>query len=221
METIDLIQENVEYELVSICWQLNYDFDMPKYPSLVQDDTNEELYPLPPKYIIEYDEKGIPKGQSIEEIRIRQRLISEYIHKWSAMQGSERKVFNEILQEPIYIVGVSVAEMIEHSAKSYKSTKAALMFEDVLKKAYPYKRVSTKKDDANQKGFLFMLIMIYKIEELGTIKVSLGVKSDKNAQQIETLLKKYQYGITVLGENEPIIKQEPEKRKRKAPHRKR
>lgn len=45
METLNLIQENVEYELLSIDWQLDYDFDSPKHLSYVHDGTDEKRNP--------------------------------------------------------------------------------------------------------------------------------------------------------------------------------
>lgn len=215
-EMNDMIDCEYEYELIDFTWSLDYDFREDEIDIMVRDDegtADEE------SAHIEFDENGIPKGKSREEIKMRKAAISQFMNQWSKTHNQDKRVLNEVLQEYIYVNGLSVVEMIEHSSKSYKSTLAALMFEEILKKAYPIRRVPLKEGNSNQSTFAFMLIMVYKKEDLGTIKLTIGVKSDRNASQIEKALKKYQYGITVLEGNEPLIKHDLYK-KRKAPHKK-
>lgn len=100
------------------------------------------------------------------------------------------------MQEYIYVRAISFAEAKEHSAKSYKSTRALMLLDEVLKNASPIKRVPKKSGDKNQKEFVYMLVMIYKHQDIGTIKLTVGIK--KNANKI-------QYGISALKPDEPLV----------------
>ena len=66
----------------------------------------------------------------------------------------------------------------------------------MLKNASPIKRVPKKSEDKNQKEFVYMLVMIYKHQDIGTIKLTVGIK--KNANKI-------QYGISALKPDEPLV----------------
>ena len=106
----------------------------------------------------------------------REAIIGDFFRKWSA-QVLKGKIFNEALQEYIYVKGISVIEAKEHSSKSYKSTRAIMILDEVMKNASPIRRVPKKQGhDRNQKMFAYMLVMVYKHEELGTIKLTVGVK---------------------------------------------
>lgn len=84
----------------------------------------------------------------------------------------------------------------EHSSKSYKSTRALLHLDEVLEKASPIKRVPKKSDNKNQREFVYFLVMMYKHQEIGTIKLTVGVKKNMN---------KIQYGISALKPEEPLV----------------
>lgn len=138
---------------------------------------------------------GFQWDKSMEEIRKREAIIDDFLRKWSAA-NTERKVFNNVMQEYIYVRAISFAEAKEHSAKSYKSTRALMLLDEVLKNASPIKRVPKKSGDKNQKEFVYMLVMIYKHQDIGTIKLTVGIK--KNANKI-------QYGISALKPDEPLV----------------
>lgn len=70
------------------------------------------------------------------------------------------------------------------------------MLDEVLKNAKPVRRVPTKKDNKNQEKFSYMLIMVHRHPEIGTIKLTVGVKSSE--QHI-------QYGITALHPGQPLV----------------
>ena len=134
-------------------------------------------------------------GNTIPEIEQRATIINKYIEKWSAT-NNERKIFNNILQEYIFVRAVSVIEAKEHSAKSYKSTRAIMILDEVLKNATPIRRVPKKAGNKNQKDFAYMLVMIYKHADIGTIKLTVGVRSNSM---------KIQYGLTALRPGQPLI----------------
>lgn len=108
-----------------------------------------------------------------------------------------------------------MSEAGAHSAKSYKSTKAFLQLDTILSEAKKYGESLTKSDDKNQKNLEKMIIMTYRIENLGLIKLTVGVKRQTH--------EKIEYGITVPPIEKPLI--EPELRiqgkKKKASHRNR
>ncbi len=195
-----------EYELVDLSFELNYEIHEDDTPSCVSEDGDsfsEE------HTSIEYDADGIPMGKSIEEIRIRERMIADFFYKWRE-QNEERKIHNVALNDYIYVKGISVIEAKEHSAKSYLSTKAVFLIDQVLKEAMPVRRTPVKKDNKNQGKFSYMLVMVYRQEDIGTIKLTVGVKSSN--EHIE-------YGISTLRPGQPLIDNSTKKNKKKrSPH---
>ena len=184
--------EIYEYELIDICFQSEYELQEEDAIGLVCED--EPINDADTTQI-EYDADGIPMGNTIPEIEQRATIINKYIEKWSAT-NNERKIFNNILQEYIFVRAVSVIEAKEHSAKSYKSTCAIMILDEVLKNATPIRRVPKKAGNKNQKDFAYMLVMIYKHADIGTIKLTVGVRSNSM---------KIQYGLTALRPGQPLI----------------
>ena len=181
-----------EYELIDISFEQGY--ELPKDDAIwsVSEDapSQNDVHKA-----IEYDADGIPMGNSIPEIEQREVIIKDFFEKWST-SNNERRIFNEILQEYIYVRAVSIIEAKEHSAKSYKSTRAIMIIDEVLKNASPIRRVPKKTDNKNQKDFAYMLVMIYKHQDIGTIKLTVGVRQSTM---------KIQYGLTALRPGQPII----------------
>ena len=181
-----------EYELIDISFEQGY--ELPKDDAIwsVSEDapSQNDVHKA-----IEYDADGIPMGNSIPEIEQREVIIKDFFEKWST-SNNERRIFNEILQEYIYVRAVSIIEAKEHSAKSYKSTRAIMIIDEVLKNASPIRRVPKKTDNKNQKDFAYMLVMIYKHQDIGTIKLTVGVRQSTM---------KIQYGLTALRPGQPLI----------------
>ena len=181
-----------EYELIDISFEQGYELPEDGVMWCVSEDApsrNDE------HKSIEYDTDGIPMGNSIPEIEQREVIIRDFFEKWST-SNNERRIFNDVLQEYIYVRAVSVIEAKEHSAKSYKSTRAIMIIDEVLKNASPIRRVPKKTDNKNQKDFAYMLVMIYKHQDIGTIKLTVGVRQNT---------KKIQYGLTALRPGQPLI----------------
>ena len=181
-----------EYELIDISFEQGYELPEDGVMWCVSEDApsrNDE------HKSIEYDADGIPMGNSIPEIEQREVIIRDFFEKWST-SNNERRIFNDVLQEYIYVRAVSVIEAKEHSAKSYKSTRAIMIIDEVLKNASPIRRVPKKTDNKNQKDFAYMLVMIYKHQDIGTIKLTVGVRQNT---------KKIQYGLTALRPGQPLI----------------
>lgn len=196
-----------EYELIGFDIELCYQ---------LPDDTavfaGEEDFTTQECSRIVRDASGIPMGQTIAEIKERETIIKSFFRQWID-ENPERRIYNDALEDYIWVKGISVIEAKEHSAKSYRSTQAIMMIGEVLKKALPVRRMPTKKGNKNQSSFAYMLIMVHRDKDIGTIKLTIGVKSDK--QNIE-------YGISALQPGQPLIDDSknsstPKKKKRKQP----
>lgn len=194
---INNMEEQFEYELIGFlaepesttsCTQMVYDETEPLYGP------------------IEYDENGIPKGSTMEEIKKRQELVKEFFNEW-LKNNPDANVVNDSLDDKIYVRPVSIGEAMEHSSKSYLSTVALKHLSEILQKARPVGRVPIKIGNRRQSRFEYMLIMAYELPQIGKIKLTIGIMK-KTEERVE-------YGVTVLREGDVLIN-----RKRKAPHKK-
>ncbi len=201
------MEDALEYELLDIEWDLNYEFDLESLGKIVRDatdDTGDEPTPLV------YDENGIPMGESPEAIKQRKQIIYDFYQEWKA-DHPEKSVYNKSLNADILIRKESVVEAAGHAAKRYKSTLAVFKLEEILSCAVQVALDIPKRDNKNQSKLIKMILMSYNDTFLGTIKLTVGVRN--------RTLDKIQYGITALKENEtiePLCLQE----KNKASHKK-
>ena len=131
----------------------------------------------------------IPEGNTLDEIKERERIIREFYREWKERNPLQRK-YNLALKEYINIRMVSIVEISEHAAKSYLSTLAVLQLDAILVGA---KKVSIKKvkpNNKNQQPFERMMIMEYELVGIGTVKMTVGVR--RRTQE------KVQYCITAI-----------------------
>ena len=131
----------------------------------------------------------IPEGNTLDEIKERERIIREFYHEWKEKNPLQRK-YNLALKEYINIRMVSIVETSEHASKSYLSTLAVLQLDAILVGA---KKVSIKKvkpNNKNQQPFERMMIMEYELVGIGTVKMTVGVR--RRTQE------KVQYCITAI-----------------------
>lgn len=112
----------------------------------------------------------IPKGNSREEVKIRERLIKDFYAGWIA-KNPEKKVWNENLQDYILVKFLSINETAEKAARQYKSTMAVMRLSELLSKAWVITEVTVKRGTKNQKPFLKMLIM-----QLDNIRMIVGIQ---------------------------------------------
>jgi len=106
-------------------------------------------------------------------------------------------VFNESLNENIRINQTFLIESVSHSVGNYPSTKAVLRMEEVMAKAVYLGESPKKEGDSNQKSFERMIVMIYRSEELGNVKMVVGVRN-RTREKIE-------YSITVPTPHTPFL----------------
>ena len=131
----------------------------------------------------------IPKGNSSEDIKEREKIIRHFYRRWKEENPSQRR-YNLSVKEYINIRMVSIIETREHAAKSYLSTLAVLQLDAILvgaKKVYISK---TKKNNKNQGPFERMMIMEYELIGIGKVKMTVGIRRRTK--------EKVQYCITAI-----------------------
>ena len=131
----------------------------------------------------------IPKGNSVEEIKLREEIIREFYHNWKEKNPSQRR-YNLSLKEYINIRMVSIIETSEHAAKSYLSTLAVLQLDAILIGAKKVSIRKTKIGNKNQKPFEGIMIMEYELIGIGKVKMTVGIRRRTR--------EKVQYCITAI-----------------------
>ena len=131
----------------------------------------------------------IPEGNTLDEIKERERIIREFYREWKEKNPLQRK-YNLALKEYINIRMVSIVETSEHAAKSYLSTLAVLQLDAILVGAKKVSIKKTKTNNKNQQPFERMMIMEYDLVGIGTVKMTVGVR--RRTQE------KVQYCITAI-----------------------
>ena len=112
----------------------------------------------------------------------------------------------------VYTYLLEIISSVAHSAIQYKSTKAVLMMEEVMKNARKVAMTNVKEGNKNQKPFTKMMVMQYTSSELGKVKMTVGIR--------KRTLENVQYSITVPTPDTPFI-DEALLGKKKAKHKKR
>lgn len=176
----------MEYELIDIVFEP----ESMSHIRMVCDDSEISYEPF------KYDENGIPEGSSEKEIVIRRSIIHDFIQQWRADHPDPR-VYNEELKDYIKVNQVFLLESVSHSSIKYQSTKAVLQMETIMAHAIPVGLSKVKPNNSNQKPFKQMLVMVYKSEELGSIKMTVGIRH-KTEEKVE-------YSITVPTPGTPFI----------------
>lgn len=201
------LENTYEYELIDIAFEFDYEQPEEESNRVSEENTDDSEKNVIP---IEYDEDGIPKGNTAEEIKMRKQIIFQFYEKWKN-DHPEKAVFNKNLNEVILIRKESVVEASGHAPKRYKSTLAVLRLDEVLSNAVQVAIDNPKPGNKNQAKLIKMILMSYNCPGIGTIKLTVGVRRQSHD--------KIQYGITAINEGEKI---EPinSGKKKKAPHKK-
>lgn len=112
----------------------------------------------------------IPRGNSREEVKIRDQIVKDFYAGWIA-ENPEKKMWNDDLQDFIIVKYLSITETAEKAARQYESTLAVLRLSELLTKSKKVAEVPPKKGTKNQKPFLKMYIM-----QLDNIKMTVGLQ---------------------------------------------
>ncbi|MCR5394478.1 MAG: hypothetical protein K6E86_03720 [Bacteroidales bacterium] len=202
-----------EYELISFDWNLNYDYSQLEPFPIVNDDTNQGNSGYP---CFECDKEGVPMDQTIEAIRKREEIIDAFFRKWYE-EHPAREVYNNRVNNSILVRKVSIDEAKQHASKRYLSTVAIIHhFEEILANAISVGKTAVKPNDRNQSSFDYMLIMSYQCQNIGLVKLTVGIRKKKaedgGAQEIMT-----EYGVSVMQDGHKIeVPRKADKKKKKA-----
>ena len=131
----------------------------------------------------------IPTGNNLEDIQQRELIIRNFYRVWKEKNPSQKK-YNLSLKEYINIRMVSIVETSEHAAKNYLSTLAVLQLDAILVGARKVSIQHVKPNNKNQKPIEKIIIMEYDLVEIGTIKMTVGVRRRTR--------EKVQYCITAI-----------------------
>lgn len=211
------MEEIYEYELLNIEWNLEYNFSKEGSPLFVRDSSSINSC-SEKETVIHTDADGIATGDTREDIKQRKGIIKNFWRDLKIKYPNPEifKIHNLALDEDIFLRAISLDEALSHSAVSYNSTKAFLRLEDILAKARPVGRVEPKTDTTNQNDFEKLLIMTYEYEDIGRVKLTVGLRRRLKKDEVH---QKIEYAITHLAEGVPLMPTK-EKRKKKASHKK-
>ena len=117
----------------------------------------------------------IPQGQTKEEVKIRKKIIMDFYAQWNASNPNKR-IYNADLKDFIYVRYLSINETAEIASRRYISTFAIThYFTEILEFAQEIRRTPPKKDNKNQKRFSEIIVLEYKKEEFGKVRLTVGV----------------------------------------------
>jgi len=118
---------------------------------------------------------NIPLGTTLEEIKIRKKIIRDFYAVWNAANPT-KQIYNANLQEFINVRFLSIQETSLIAANKHSSTFALThYFTEILELAEEVRRTPPKKDNHNQKRFSEIIVLEYEKKEFGTIKLTVGV----------------------------------------------
>lgn len=197
-------EQILEYELIDICIDCDYEEGEETVEwNVCEDDSLEKA-----ASDIEYDADGVPMGNTREERLVRREILHKFIQQWREQHKENPWVFNEQLDEYIKINQVFLLESVLHSAIRYPSTRAVMKMEEVINKAKIIGEVRAKEGNSNQKPFEKMIIMRYDSDELGSVKMTVGVRNRTH--------EKVEYSITVPEEGIPFFDESLNNQKKQA-----
>jgi len=117
----------------------------------------------------------IPKGTTLEDVKIRKQIIKDFYAIWNAANPT-KQVYNSNLKEFITIRFLSINETSEIASKRYLSTFIIThYFTEILELAEEKRRTKPKPNNNNQKRFSEIIALEYNKKDIGTIKLTVGV----------------------------------------------
>ena len=135
------------------------------------------------KSVAGIDSLFIPKGNAKEDIKAREKIINQIYRDWTN-NNPDKCVFNDELNDYIYVKFESINETVNKAARSYHSTLAIYNLSDILKNATIIRYDKPDKNNKNQSKYIQMVIMQWK-----AVKLVVGIKKSNL---------KIQYCITSL-----------------------
>lgn len=127
--------------------------------------------------------RGIPKGKTKADIKVREKLIKDFYARWIA-EHHNKKIWNRYLGAFIHVKFLSINETYEKAARNYESTVAVFRLTDLLENAVVIGEKTTNQHTRNQKQFEKLIVMKH-----GEVKLTVGLQ--RSTQEL------VQYCITV------------------------
>ena len=137
----------------------------------------------------EISPEDIPTGDSVEDRRRRQEVISQFYHYWKEHNPEHRK-YNDDLQDYIYVNHTSLVETAGRASLTYLSTLAVLQLDAILRYAKKTFEDIPKSATKQQRPFEKMFGMDYSCPGIGDVLLMVGVRRQDKM--------KVQYCITAL-----------------------
>ena len=185
---VGYVEEPDVYQLQIPSYEEYLDFAK-QYPGeydVPEDFTPDDSFEIAPE--------DIPTGDSVEDRRARQKIISRFYHYWKRNNPEHRK-YNDDLQDYIYINHISLVETAGRASLTYLSTLAVLQLDAILRYAKRSFEDIPKTATKQQRPFEKMLGMDYSCPGLGDVRLIVGVRRQDKI--------KVQYCITALT---PVMK---------------
>lgn len=161
----------------------------------VEEPNLSEATALVAQFNREFDEhheivpEDVPVGDSAEDRRARNRIIRQFYYQW-IQKHQDRRIYNDSLNDYIYIKYISINETAGHASLRYLSTLAVLQLDAILPNAILKEKKRIDHKTKNQKGFNSMLIMEYVCPGIGPVRLTVGQKGGDGT--------KVQYCITAI-----------------------
>lgn len=129
----------------------------------------------------------IPKGNSKEDIKKREKIIKNFYAEWIS-KHPDKKIWNNSLRDYINVRFISINETASKASLKYESTRLIFSLSNILRFAV---KVSERppKNNKNQKGFVKIIILQHTTKDDLTAKLTVGVQRTGN---------KIQYCITEI-----------------------
>ncbi len=139
---------------------------------------------------MELDKNGIALGDTKDDKKQRKQFIMNLYKIWE-IENPHKQVFNKSLKDFVNVKHISVKETAGQASLRYISTLAIMSLTEILENA-EQKGIpqNANPEKYNQKGFEKIIIMEYDKEDLGKIKLTVGVKRGTK--------EKVQYCITTI-----------------------
>ena len=117
----------------------------------------------------------IPAGNTLEDVKLRKQIIKNFYATWNAANPT-KQVYNADLKDFINIRFLSINETSEIASRRYLSTFTIThYFTEILELAEEKRRTKPKPNNDNQKRFSEIITLEYTKEDIGTIKLTVGV----------------------------------------------
>ena len=113
-------------------------------------------------------------------------MIRQFYYQWM-QKHQDKRIFNDSLDDYVYIKYISINETAGHASLRYLSTLAVLQLDAILPNAILKEKKRIDHKTKNQKGFNSMLIMEYVCPGIGPVRLTVGQKGNYKNSSLKIL----------------------------------